>query len=125
MDFHNLSPLGPCELKLSGIGGSPDSSSTEENKEKHIPGHSLSYGDQQPHAFVTSKTEALPYDNIHLVSPVGHGAGGLALLWKQEINLQVLSASANGIDTCINFEGKIFFSSFIYRVTDRNNRRFL
>lgn len=52
------------------------------------------------------KLEQLDYEEHVLVPPLGHGAGGLALLWKKEINDSVLSASANCIDTSITFEGK-------------------
>lgn len=74
---------------------------------------------KNPDAFVSSKTEALRYENSHLVAPMGHGAGGLALLWKQEVNLEVLNSNANCIDTRIVFEGKVFYSSFVYGDTDR------
>lgn len=78
---------------------------------------------KNPDAFVISKTEALQYENSHLVTPMGHGAGGLALLWKQEVNLEVLSANMNCIDTRIKFEGKTFYASFIYGDTDKPKRR--
>ena len=42
---------------------------------------------KNPDEFVIKKTEQLQYENKFLVSSVGHGAGGLILLWKQEINL--------------------------------------
>ena len=78
---------------------------------------------KNPDAFVISKTEALQYENSHLVTPMGHGAGGLDLLWKQEVNLEVLSANMNCIDTRIKFEGKTFYASFIYGDTDKPKRR--
>ena len=78
---------------------------------------------KNPDSFVLKKTEQLTYEHRVLVPPVGHGAGGLALLWKQEVNLQVLSANANHIDTCIEFEGNNFFAFFIYGDTDKPKRR--
>ena len=78
---------------------------------------------KNPDSFVAKKTDKLKYENRVLVTPVGHGAGGLALLWKQEINLQIISTSANCIDTCIIFEGKKNFASFVYGDTDRNRRK--
>ena len=78
---------------------------------------------KNPDSFVAKKTDKLQYENRVLVSPVGHGAGGLALLWKQEINLQVLSTSTNCIDTCIIFEGKKFFASFVYGDTNRPQQK--
>lgn len=73
--------------------------------------------------FVLEKFENLDYEYYELVSPTGHGAGGLALLWKQDIKLDVLDANANVIDTSIKVEGKSFFASFVYADTDRMKRR--
>ena len=80
---------------------------------------------KNPDNFVIEKTKQLKYDNIHLIPPTGHGAGGLALLWKQEIKLTVISACTNLIDTSIEYEGKLFYASFIYRDTDKPKRRLL
>ena len=78
---------------------------------------------KNPDSFVLNKTKKLAYENYHLVSPTGHGAGGLALFWKQEIKLSVISSCANLIDTCVEYEGKIFYASFIYADTDKPTRR--
>ena len=80
---------------------------------------------KNPDSFVKKKTDSLQYENSLLISPTGHGAGGLALFWKQEIKLQILSSSANCIDASIEFEGKHFFASFIYADTDIPKRRTL
>ena len=72
---------------------------------------------------ILKKLDHLPYECNLLVPPTGHGAGGLALFWKQELNLQVLNSSPNVIDTVIEFEGKRFYASFIYGNTDRTQRR--
>lgn len=74
---------------------------------------------------VLKKLQHLRYDCHHLVSPTGHGAGGLGLFWKQELNLQILDSSAHVIDTLIEFEGKKFYSSFVHASTDRNLRNSL
>ena len=78
---------------------------------------------KNPDSFVLNKTKKLAYENYHLVSPTGHGAGGLALFWKQEIKLSVISSCANLIDTFVEYEGKIFYASFIYADTDKPTRR--
>ncbi|XP_013616941.1 PREDICTED: uncharacterized protein LOC106323347 [Brassica oleracea var. oleracea] len=78
---------------------------------------------KNPDSFVLKKMKQLQYENSHLISPTGHGAGGLALFWKQEIKLQILNSSANCIDVCIEFEGKSFFASFVYGDTDKPKRR--
>ena len=78
---------------------------------------------KNPNAFVLEKFKHLGYEYYDLVPPTGHGAGGLALFWKHEINLVVLEANANLFDTEIEYEGKKFFASFIYGDTDKTQRR--
>lgn len=80
---------------------------------------------KNPNAFVLDKLKHLGYEYYDLVPPVGHGAGGLALFWKQEIKLEVIEANANLIDTQVEVEGKRFFASFIYGDTDQHQRRSL
>ncbi|KAF8049190.1 hypothetical protein N665_2278s0003 [Sinapis alba] len=80
---------------------------------------------KNPNEVVLKKFEALGYDFYDLVPPTGHGAGGLALFWKAEINLEVLDANANMFDTCIEFEGKHFFASFVHGDCDKKKRQLL
>ena len=70
-----------------------------------------------------SKTQQLGYDHHHLIPPTGHGADGLAIFWRKETKLHILTANANFIDTCIEYEGKSFFAAFIYADTDAVTRR--
>ena len=78
---------------------------------------------KNPNAFVLEKLESLNYEYYELVAPTGHGAGGLALIWKQEIKLEVLDVTTNVLDTCMEVEGKIFHATFVYADTDRIKRR--
>ena len=80
---------------------------------------------KNPNEFVMKKLEHLRYDCSHLVPPTGHGAGGLGLFWNQDLNLQILESSPNVIDTLIEFEGKQFYSSFVYGNPDRTQRKLL
>lgn len=57
---------------------------------------------------VLKKLDHLRYECNLLVPPTGHGAGGLALFWKQELNLQVLNSSLNVIDTVIGLKENVF-----------------
>uniref|UniRef100_A0A0D2ZY75 Endonuclease/exonuclease/phosphatase domain-containing protein n=1 Tax=Brassica oleracea var. oleracea TaxID=109376 RepID=A0A0D2ZY75_BRAOL len=50
---------------------------------------------------------------------------GLGLFWKQGLDLQIVAANANVIDTFIQFQGKKFYSSFVLGSTDRNQRNLL
>lgn len=69
---------------------------------------------KNPDQTVLNETEELNLDLHYLVSPHNQGAGGLALFWKNDINLQVLSLSQNNIDTLITFKDHSFHSTFVY-----------
>ena len=77
---------------------------------------------KNPNDFVLKKLDHLHYECNHLVPPTGHGAGGLALLWKHELKLQILDSNPNVIDTVIEYEGKKFYSSFVYGNNDKKLR---
>lgn len=69
---------------------------------------------KNPDDFVLKETEELNFDSHFLVSAHGHGAGGLALFWRKDLNLQVLSSSQNHIDTKIAYKNLTFYSTFVY-----------
>lgn len=68
------------------------------------------------------KINSLGYENNILMFPQGL-AGGLALLWKQDIHLEVLHSIQNYIDARMTYEQKRFHTTFIYGDTDRIKRR--
>lgn len=78
---------------------------------------------KNPTETVLSKTQELDYAFHHIIPPTDVCAGGLTLLWKENVNIEVLSSSNNLIDTIVTFEGKPFFASFIYGDTNILNRR--
>ena len=80
---------------------------------------------KNPNDVVLKKLSHLHYDCNHLVPLTGHGARGLGLFWKSELNLHVLDSNPNVIDTVIKFEGKSFYSSFVYGSTDKKQRKVL
>ena len=65
------------------------------------------------------------YEYHYLVPPTGHGAGGLGLFWKQELNIEIVESNANVIDTTVEFEGKVFYASFVHASTDKTQRNLL
>lgn len=65
-------------------------------------------------SFVLNELKDLNYDSHYLVSPHGQGEGGLALIWKNHIDVQVLSANHNFIDSKIKFKDAEFFYTFVY-----------
>lgn len=73
--------------------------------------------------FVLKETEELNFDSHFFVTPHRQGAGGLALLWRSDINLQVLSSDHNHIDTLISFKNVTFHSTFVYGAPEIPNRQ--
>ena len=47
----------------------------------------------------------IDYPSHHLVPPPSPGAGGLALFWKQNVEVEVISSSQHFIDTKIKAKG--------------------
>lgn len=78
---------------------------------------------KNPDDFVIRKLSSLGFSNQHFVSPSDQGGGGLALFWKQGVNLDVLSSCKNFIDTKVVYEGKSFYSTFVYGDNDNVKRR--
>lgn len=58
----------------------------------------------------------------HFTVPPEGLSGGLALSWKDNVNLEALLATANVIDTRVSFNGKTCFVSYIYGVPQMTNR---
>ncbi|KAG7559487.1 Reverse transcriptase zinc-binding domain [Arabidopsis thaliana x Arabidopsis arenosa] len=65
----------------------------------------------------------MDYSANKLVSPHSPGGGGLAILWKDHIELETLEACPNFIDTHIKAEGKSFFATFVYGEPDKSKRK--
>ena len=78
---------------------------------------------KNPPETVLSKIQELQYEFHHIIPPTSPGAGGLTLLWKHSVKLDVLNATNNLVDTSIDFKGKLFYASFIYSDTNRANRK--
>lgn len=53
---------------------------------------------------VIKQLEALNLDSHFLVSPLSPASGGLALYWKSDVQVQVLSANPHFIDTLITYK---------------------
>lgn len=58
-----------------------------------------------------------------LVSPSPTNGGGLALLWKQEIDIQILLSTEHFINTLITFKNVSFNSTFVYGAPEIPNRQ--
>lgn len=71
--------------------------------------------------FVLSNLLSPEYQHHFLVPPRGL-SGGLALIWKKDIELTVLNSSTNYIDTKIIYKKNSFFVTFIYGPPQQENR---
>ncbi|KAG7536796.1 Endonuclease/exonuclease/phosphatase superfamily [Arabidopsis suecica] len=69
------------------------------------------------------KLQGLQYTSCKLVSPQSRGSGGLALLWNQTVEIDILAESPNFIDTHIKAEGRKFFATFVYGEPERSKRQ--
>lgn len=78
---------------------------------------------KNPHHVVVKKLECLRLGNIRTVPPHGTAGGGLALLWKEGIDLEVVSSCTNYFDTKLIYEGKLSFATFIYGDTHKKKRK--
>lgn len=57
-------------------------------------------------------------DSHYLLSPTSPASGGLAIFWKPDVDVCILSAHPNFIDTSISFKGKAFNGTFVYGAPD-------
>lgn len=73
--------------------------------------------------FVMNEIQDMYFDSHFLFSPHGHGGGGLALSWKNHVDVQVFSTSHNFIDTRISFKGLQFYCTFVYGAPQVANRQ--
>lgn len=73
---------------------------------------------------VLKTLEWLGYASHHLITPYSPGGGGLALCWKQEINLEVLYSNNNYSDTTIvTHEEKNLHTTFFHGKPDHTKRK--
>lgn len=75
------------------------------------------------HKVVVKKLNCLRLGNIRTVPPHGQSGGGLALLWKNGIDLEVISSCKSYIDTKLVYEGKVSYATFVYGDPDKKRRK--
>lgn len=71
--------------------------------------------------FVLSHFVSTDYIHHFTIPPNGLSRG-LALLWKKEVELTILSSSPHFIDAKITYKNLIFYTSFIYGEPNQANR---
>lgn len=72
---------------------------------------------------VAKKTEELGFTNLRTVQPQGVAGGGLAILWKDWVGLEIISSCKNYFDTRISYEGNFSYLTFVYGDTDKRKRK--
>ena len=72
---------------------------------------------------VLTELQPLNYEGSFLVTPTSSGSGGLALLWKNDIDVNILTSNPNFIDTIISFKGTSFNGTFVYGAPDWTKRQ--
>lgn len=77
---------------------------------------------KNPDDFVAKELKDLNLDEQFLFSPLTPASGGLALLWKKDVAVDILIDNQNYIDTYISFKGKSFHSTFVYGEPDISKR---
>lgn len=65
---------------------------------------------KNPESVVLKATQDLSYVQSAFVPPHGHGGGGLALFWKQEMDVEIISACDNYFDTKVTTQWVWFFA---------------
>ena len=55
----------------------------------------------------------LGYFDLHTVEPVGK-SGGLALMWKESVNIWILESNKRMIDVLVGWQDKEFYLTCVY-----------
>lgn len=60
---------------------------------------------------VLEKRKWMDYASHKLVPPHNHGGGGLALFWRQELDVEILLSCDSFIDSVITYKKKRFYAT--------------
>ena len=80
---------------------------------------------KNPDEFVEKSLAWMQFPSHLLIPPHSPGGGGLALYWKSELDVSILTSCQNFIDTRIKYAGKVFFATFLYGEPERSKRKAL
>lgn len=72
--------------------------------------------------FVLQNLQWMDYSSNFLVAPHSQGAGGLALFWKQSVEVEIIYSDQHYIDAKIKAKGRWFYATFLYGEPDRTKR---
>lgn len=105
--------LSNHELELSRFGKPLDNSTLRELYRTKSPDIMFLMETKNDDEFIKKKTKDFHYTNYFSIPPIGL-SGGLALLWKDTVDVKVLESLPNLIDTEVTFKGSPSFVSFVY-----------
>lgn len=66
----------------------------------------------------------LGYNRVYTINPIGR-SGGLAVFWKNSVDVEILSANKNIIDMSVRMGKEIFFVSCIYGEPNEGKRQWV
>lgn len=95
-----------------------------EMRQKHFPEVLLLMETMNNRDVLVDLKVWLGYDKVFTVNPIGH-AGGLALFWKQSVNIKFLDVNKNMLDSIVQFGDSSFFMTCIYGPTHFKRREVL
>ena len=82
-------------------------------RRKYFPDLLFLMETKQKSAYVTGLKDTLGYDKVFTVEPIGL-SGGLALMWKASLNVEILSANRRVIDLRVKMGSLSFYVSCVY-----------
>lgn len=105
-----------------GAGNTETVQHLRELRRKFFPDILFLMETKQKKAYVTGLKVTLGYDNLFTVEPAGL-SGGLALMWKNCLDIDILSSNKRVIDLKVKMGSLSFYLSCVYGDPVRANRK--
>ncbi|CAA7049076.1 unnamed protein product [Microthlaspi erraticum] len=117
------SSLALLSWNCCGFGNPITVHRLRELNKKHAPDILFLMETKNNEEFINKEVPLPEFGSKFLVPPHSPGGGGLALFWKQEVELTVLSSCDNYIETTVTYKEKIFITTFVYGEPDHSKRK--
>lgn len=117
-------PMSIWSWNCQGAGSSETVQRLRNIRRKYFPDLFFLMETKQKFKFMDDLRLELGYDKMVTVEPIGR-SGGLALLWKQSYDVEVLSSSNRIIDIRVRLGSLVFYISCVYGDPIKENRRFV
>uniref|UniRef100_A0A0D2ZZG0 Endonuclease/exonuclease/phosphatase domain-containing protein n=2 Tax=Brassica oleracea TaxID=3712 RepID=A0A0D2ZZG0_BRAOL len=106
-------PMSIWCWNCQGAGSTETVQKIREVRRLHFPDFMFLMETKQKYAYVSGLQKSLGYDKLFTVEPNGL-SGGLAVMWKDSYNVEILSSDKRIIDMKISSGPLDFFLSCIY-----------